>query len=210
MPKQDFDEVWWLSGFMEHSVCVQCANFTTSIHSALVYKHRTVPAPCTILPPPLTLNLTPSGRRHCGSQSGKGEVQRKPHCAGNMACHAPKYKLTFFPFQCEICSKRFRYQSDLKNHFESHFRGGRRSGLHSNGDLTPRSRMVSRYLTRPCIYCGRTFTDHETLARHESAEAIEFEREANKFEGERRSRVTQSDLEDAPRENFHQVDIEST
>ena len=24
--------------------------------------------------------------------------------------------------ECEICSKRFRYQSDLKNHFESHFR----------------------------------------------------------------------------------------
>ena len=69
--------------------------------------------------------------------------------------------------------------------------------------------MVSRYLTRPCIYCGRTFSDHEALARHESAEAIEFEREANKFEGERRSRVTQSDLEDAPRQSFHQVDIES-
>ena len=68
--------------------------------------------------------------------------------------------------------------------------------------------MVSRYLTRPCIYCGRTFTDHEALARHESAEAIEFEREANKFEGERRSRVTQSDLEDAPRQSFHQVIIE--
>ena len=160
-------------------------------------------------PPPLTLNLTPSGRRHCSSQSSKGEVQRKPHCAGNMAWHARKYKLTFFSFQCEICSKRFRYQSDLKNHFESHFRGGRRSGLHSNGDLTPRSRMVSRYLTRPCIYCGRTFSDHEALARHESAEAIEFEREANKFEGERRSRVTQSDLEDAPRQSFHQVDLQS-
>ena len=110
---------------------------------------------------------------------------------------------SFSVFQCEICSKRFRYQSDLKNHFESHFRGGRRSGL--NGDFTPRSRMVSRYLTRPCIYCGRTFTDHETLARHESAEAIEFEREANKFEGEQRSRVTQSDLEEAPRQSFHQV-----
>ena len=24
--------------------------------------------------------------------------------------------------ECEICSKRFRYQSDLKNHFETHFR----------------------------------------------------------------------------------------
>ena len=24
--------------------------------------------------------------------------------------------------ECEICSKKFRYQSDLKNHFESHFR----------------------------------------------------------------------------------------
>ena len=24
--------------------------------------------------------------------------------------------------ECEICAKRFRYQSDMKNHYESHFR----------------------------------------------------------------------------------------
>ena len=24
--------------------------------------------------------------------------------------------------ECEICAKRFRYQSDIKNHYESHFR----------------------------------------------------------------------------------------
>merc|ERR1719342_961451 len=38
--------------------------------------------------------------------------------------------------QCEICSKRFRYQSDLKNHYESHFRGrgrGNRGGLNTRG-----------------------------------------------------------------------------
>ena len=24
--------------------------------------------------------------------------------------------------ECDICAKRFRYQSDMKNHYESHFR----------------------------------------------------------------------------------------
>ena len=179
---------------------------TNSLYMTIRSLHR-VNTMCVYLVflthPQSILNLLFSGCRHCGSQGGEGEIQRKPHSAGNIAWHALMYKHSFSVFQCEICSKRFRYQSDLKNHFESHFRGGRRSGL--NGDFTPRSRMVSRYLTRPCIYCGRTFTDHETLARHESAEAIEFEREANKFEGEQRSRVTQSDLEEAPRQSFHQV-----
>jgi len=42
--------------------------------------------------------------------------------------------------QCEICNKRFRYQSDLKNHVESHFRGrgrgSRGSGI-SRGSAPP-------------------------------------------------------------------------
>ena len=29
--------------------------------------------------------------------------------------------------ECDICSKRFRYQSDMKNHYESHFRPRGRS-----------------------------------------------------------------------------------
>jgi len=44
--------------------------------------------------------------------------------------------------ECEICSKKFRYQSDLKNHYESHFRGrGRTSrvgGAGRNSATSPR------------------------------------------------------------------------
>ena len=115
------------------------------------------------------------------------------------------------PFQCEICSKRFRYQSDLKNHFESHFRGGRRG---RTPGLSPAERPFRDSIpgpkpkqTRPCLYCGRVFGEREVLARHEAAEAIEFEREATKFEEAKRGRVTQSDFEEVPREDIYQVGL---
>ena len=59
--------------------------------------------------------------------------------------------------------------------------------------------------SRPCLYCGRTFADKDTLLKHESAEAIEFEREASRFEEARRGRVTQSDFDPPRRHSFTQV-----
>eukprot|EP00090_Calanus_glacialis_P032607 TRINITY_DN5402_c0_g1_i1.p1 TRINITY_DN5402_c0_g1~~TRINITY_DN5402_c0_g1_i1.p1 ORF type:complete len:771 (-),score=183.65 TRINITY_DN5402_c0_g1_i1:105-2417(-) len=120
--------------------------------------------------------------------------------------------------ECEICSKRFRYQSDLKNHFESHFRQPAKRGRVSSsvngypstpsrhsGSTSPRAPSTQeRQRTRPCLYCGKFFYDLENLFRHESAEALEFERETDRFENEKPS-VAPGDFDERPTLSFHQV-----
>jgi len=120
--------------------------------------------------------------------------------------------------ECEICSKRFRYQSDLKNHFESHFRQPAKRGRVPNsvngysstpsrhsGSTSPRAPPTQeRQRTRPCIYCGKYFYDLESLFRHESAEAVEFEKETDRFENEKPP-VAPGDFDERPTLNFHQV-----
>ena len=108
--------------------------------------------------------------------------------------------------------------SDLKNHFESHFRQPAKRGRVSSstngypstpsrhsGSTSPRVPSTQeRQRTRPCLYCGKFFYDLETLFRHESAEAIEFERETDRFENEKPS-VAPGDFDERPTLNFHQV-----
>jgi len=120
--------------------------------------------------------------------------------------------------ECEICSKRFRYQSDLKNHFESHFRQPAKRGRIPNsvngypstpsrqsGSTSPRAPPAQeRQRTRPCIYCGKYFYDLESLFRHESAEAVEFEKETDRFENEKHS-VAAGDFDERPTPSYHQV-----
>jgi len=120
--------------------------------------------------------------------------------------------------ECEICSKRFRYQSDLKNHFESHFRQPAKRGRVPNsvngysstpsrhsGSTSPRAPPTQeRQRTRPCIYCGKYFYDLESLFRHESAEAVEFEKETDRFENEKPP-IAPGDFDERPTLNFHQV-----
>lgn len=124
--------------------------------------------------------------------------------------------------ECDICQKRFRYQSDLKNHVESHFRASSKRGrstaasLNGHNNSTPNRYTsgngpvgISRSggkTTRPCLYCGVKFQDQESLLRHESAEAIEFEREASRFETDDwqdERRMTHVEFEE--RNNFHRV-----
>lgn len=120
--------------------------------------------------------------------------------------------------ECEICSKRFRYQSDLKNHFESHFRQPAKRGRIPNsvngypstpsrqsGSTSPRAPPPQeRQRTRPCIYCGKYFYDLESLFRHESAEAVEFEKETDRFENEKPP-VAAGDFDERPTLSYHQV-----
>ena len=63
--------------------------------------------------------------------------------------------------------------------------------------------------SRPCLYCGRIFSDKEELRRHEQWEAAEFEQEALDFEMDpamrnSNNRVNQSDFE-SQSERFQQL-----
>ena len=85
------------------------------------------------------------------------------------------------------------------------------NGYHStptrhSGSTSPRVPSTQeRIRTRPCLYCGKFFYDLETLFQHESAEAIEFERETDRFENEKPSVVAPGDFDERPTLSFHQV-----
>ena len=74
-----------------------------------------------------------------------------------------------------------------------------------SGATSPRVPATpERQRTRPCIYCGKFFYDLENLFRHESAEAIEFEKETERFENEKPS-IGPGDFDDRSNLSYQQV-----
>jgi len=97
--------------------------------------------------------------------------------------------------ECSICQKKFRYDSDLKNHIDSHYRASSKrargtpvlNGFNGSTPIRNASGPVgisrtSGRLSRPCMYCGARFPDKDALLRHETLEGKDYDKDASRFE----------------------------